>query len=211
MLNYKLNLLIPQEFMCVPSCILLILDRKSINVREIENLETDSQQFYLASKMDLRIPENMVKYFEPLKDELEFTVSEDKKHNGCNIVDLNKQIFEPLNIPLKEEFHSIRNFMYEPNDILKIIKNSLDNDDDVIVFLDYCILTHNEADGPRGHSLLISDIDIEKKKLTLTNPITEREVVVEHIELNERFIRSMESFGYGGGISIIKKLENQEP
>jgi len=210
LINYNTNLLIPQEFMCVPSCILLILERKGIIVEELKTLEnTDSQQFYLANMLDLRIPESEVKYFEGLKSELNFTISEDKKHNGCNVVDLTKQLFIPLNIPLKEEFHCIRNFMYDETEIFDVIEKALKEDNDVIAFIDYNMLECSDTvSGPRGHALLISDLNRTQKTLTLTNPITEREVIIENIDLDDKFIRSMENCGSAGGISIIKKRED---
>lgn len=204
MIKYNKNLLIPRVLMCVPSSLLLIFDRLNIEPDFLKDRDYDVKQFLLGSLLDLQISKDEASYFDNIC--VPYKLTENKSSKGCHIVDLNKQIFEKLNIPLKEHFYSIKHI----NDLDRmkiIIKNALDQDNDILLFLDYATLSFDKANAPIGHCMLISDL--VEDNLIITSPQTEREIVIDTIKLDDHFLESIEIMN-GGGISVIEKIESNE-
>lgn len=147
--NYKL--LNQEPYCCVPTILQTILRTKDINMKQTD----------IAQYLDLRLPESdkhlLTKY--PFA-----TIAENSYYEGCNVVDLNKQLFIPLNLPFEEVYTKGSNELSTCN---IIINNFFKEGSHVATGVNFGKLMGNMENNSK-HLVLVKDIELNKSKLELS-------------------------------------------
>ncbi len=146
-----------QEFpqTCVITCLTAIFHKKGLDFRTTAFCD-------ILEWLDFRNSPETMKIFpgRPL--------AESPKFYGCNVTDLNRQIFDKLcgsintklGCGLKEEYHSIKSILSSENmwDNNYLEQNFFIEDDDptkdIIVYYDYAVITENQTMTARHASLI---------------------------------------------------------
>lgn len=165
----------------------------------------DDKQIILGNSLDLRVPIGKKEYFE--KFNIDFKIAESSIENGCHITDLNKQLFRKFDIPLKETYISYSKIPSSNSEgyIAETIKKYLSQDIDVILTLDYNIMSFDEMGTPCGHALLVNDLS-EGNLLTYTNPDTAgSKLLSDCFRINDLLVKAMTETKLGG-LWVIERI-----
>jgi len=175
-------------YMCVPSCILTVLKRRG--------LAKDYSQESIAGYLDFHNSDSTKDLYP------QFPYDSDKAKWGCNVTSLNTQLFEPLDLSLKEDYRSYSNadkeIDYWGDEWSNYIKGVLKGDVDVIVSFDHAVIINN-PDKVYKHVSLVESIDEEG--IHLLTPFDNKDTYREIVSI-ETFIKAMKSIN--GGLWIIR-------
>ena len=101
---------------------------------------------------------------------------------GCNVSNLNTQLFIPLGIPLIENYYTLSKLQHimdlTGDNIFNFVKKLFDEGNDIICSLDHAVII-GEYDKSFRHAILINSIDSEND-ITIITP-TDNDVRLENV------------------------------
>ena len=149
-----------QEWLCVPTCIQMIMLRNNIPLLPAE---------LIVSRMRLIIPEKDKHLFWNKNIQIGRKPkagygTQLSIHEGVSFIN---NLLEELKIPLKMKKRLIDQFK-NINQFNNYLKNLSFNDLDIIVCLDSGIINYNKIKG--GHVCILDKVDVNKNEVRLINP-----------------------------------------
>lgn len=170
--------------LCVPACIEMILIRRGL---------PSPGQLELAKMLSF-VPSVELAHLYP-----GFTPTTDAGQRGCHVTNLNKQLFEPLGLPLEEVYLTPSWYSYDWMKFVKNMKRTLEDGDDVILSLDHAVVVGVQGECWR-HAVVLEWVS--KKESGLITPNPSKPTYRERAD-NGRLMRAMSISG--GGVWCIRE------